>query len=328
MSACHLYDNSQYGVFIDRCNLHQAILQGNHISYSGRAGIKTLDGDVHNVQITGNDIEYNRPRVNVKKAAKAKDEKEDAPRSPVVAPSVTPLAPAADVWFEAREGVISEVTLASNTIQATVTRGGANIRIEGPEKDSPRGARLITITGNVIGSQERGIQLRRAQRIVVSGNTIYDSQQLSIDAGICSALSITGNTLIWRILDKEPPRDGVLLEDCENTVLSGLVTERLGYGDENHGGGLTLIRCHDVTVSHCHVLDPVVRGIELLDCTRCRVTDNTVLDRRDKPTMRQAIRLRGKGRDNVVRGNIVGGAVEKDLDIPDAQPWENSVVRP
>ena len=42
------------GLLFDRCNLHQVIIHGNHISYCKRAGIRQLDGDVHNIQITGN----------------------------------------------------------------------------------------------------------------------------------------------------------------------------------------------------------------------------------------------------------------------------------
>ena len=59
LSDSHLLNNSHFGLFFDRCNLHQIIVHGNHISWNGKAGIKSLDGDVHNLQITGNDIEYN-----------------------------------------------------------------------------------------------------------------------------------------------------------------------------------------------------------------------------------------------------------------------------
>src|SRR5262249_23660772 len=146
------------------CNWHQGILHGNHISYNQHAGIKMLNGDVHNIQITGNDIEYNRPRdPQTGKPLKESD-----------------AWPAADVWFQAPAGTISEITLASNTIQATITPGGANIRVDGKPNDWPRGARLIAITGNIIGSQEKAIEIRHALRVTITGNTIYDSRKLSL----------------------------------------------------------------------------------------------------------------------------------------------------
>jgi hypothetical protein len=65
------------------------------------------------------------------------------------------------------------------------------------------------------------------------------------------------------------------------------------------------------------LLDSLVRGIELTDCLRCRISGNSIIDRREKPSMRQAVRIRGDSRDNLVQNNLVGGATGKLLDIPD-----------
>lgn len=307
LSDSHLYDNSEYGLFFDRCNLHQIIVHGNHISWNHKAGIKSLDGDVHNLQITGNDIEYNN--------------------NPGIDKSPNGETTGAEIWFEATEGVISEVTIASNTIQATVQPGGTNIRIFGSEKGSPRGARLIAITGNVIGSQSRGIDLRRAQRVTVTGNTIYNSIDLSLAFSHCSGVAVGSNTFVWRGIDADPPQDGIRLEDCDNASLIGLVTQRLSSGTAQKGAGVTLVRCTDVAVSECQILDPVVRGIELEDCRRCRVSGNTVYDRRDKPTMLEAIRVIGNSRDNVVQNNLVGNAKRQPLDIPKGTAVEQGNVK-
>ena len=59
LADSHLYDNREIGLFFDQCNLHQTIVHGCHISWNKHAGIKSLGGDVHNLQIVGNDIEYN-----------------------------------------------------------------------------------------------------------------------------------------------------------------------------------------------------------------------------------------------------------------------------
>ncbi len=291
LADSHLLDNHEYGLFFDQCNLHQIIVHGNHISWNKKAGIKSLNGDVHNLQITGNDIEYNN----------------DPDRGGL--PGGEPNG--AEIWFEAPEGVISEVTITGNTIQATIQPGGANVRIHGAETVSPRAARLITIASNVLGSQTRGVELRHAQRVAITGNTIYDSAELSIDAEHCSGISIGSNTFVWRGEDEDPPRDGIRLTDCSDSALTGLVMRRLCFGTPEKGAAITLVRCHDIAVSECQLLDPLVRGVELEDCVRCRVSGNSIVDRREKPTMLEAIRVTGGGRDNLIQNNLLGGAAKQ-----------------
>ncbi|MFP6769328.1 MAG: right-handed parallel beta-helix repeat-containing protein [Planctomycetaceae bacterium] len=297
LSDSHLLDNHQYGLFFDRCNLHQIIVHGNHISWNRQAGIKSLDGDDHNLQITGNDIEYNNhPGVDA-------------------SPNGEPRG--AEIWFEAPQGVISEVTISSNTLQATIQPGGCNVRIHGQDTDGPAAARLVTIAGNVLGSQTRGIELKHVERVAITGNTIYDSAELSILAEHASGLAIGSNTFVWRGDDDAPPRDGLKFVDCRDASLVGLVARRLCHGTAETGGAITLTRCKDFAISECQLLDSLVRGIEMTDCTRCRISGNSIIDRREKPSMHQAVRIRGKSRDNLVQNNLLGGATQQLLDIPE-----------
>jgi hypothetical protein len=304
LADCHLYDNTHYGVFFDRCNLHQANIQGCHISYNAKAGIYSLHGDVHNVQITGCDIEYNNPRSVT--GAKAPDLPPDEPQS-------------AEIWLDALEGAISELTIVGCTIQATVEPGGANVRIVGSPQataGAPGGAWLITIAGNVLGSQRRGIELSHAHRVAISGNTIYDSQELSILARNCQGLAVSGNTFSWRGDDSQTPRDGIRLEDCDGAVLSGLSVQRACAGSEERGASIALLRCRDSAVTTSQVLDPFFRGIELEDCVRCRVCGNGVSDRRSQPKMLEGIRVLGTSQGNVVQGNVVFGALWRAIEAP------------
>ena len=80
--------------------------------------------------------------------------------------------PTAEITIDASaEGAsVREGTIASNTIQATYSAGGANIRfIGGPGSDDAgsmnRKAGMWTIAGNLIGSQEINIHLLRARGI-------------------------------------------------------------------------------------------------------------------------------------------------------------------
>lgn len=310
LTDSHLYDNHEIGLFFDRCNLHQIIVHGCHISWNKVAGIKSLGGDVHNLQIVGNDIEYNNATAGG--ASKPPAELTDHPGG-------------SEIWFDATDGVISEVTISGNTIQATVQTGGANIRIVGAEVERPQRAdspnivkvdtaHLINITGNVLGSQWRAVELRNVSRVTMTGNSIYDSADLSVFAVRSAGIVVSGNTFVWRGNDSEPPKDGLRFEDCDNVLLSGLATQRFCSGSPERGAAVTFVRCSDCGVSDCQILDPRHRGLELEDCVRCRVANNTIVDRRASPSMKHAIRVLGQSRDNLITGNILGGATEKLID--------------
>lgn len=316
LADSHLYDNHEIGLFFDRCNLHQIIVHGCHISWNKIAGIKSVGGDVHNLQIVGNDIEYNNATAG------------NPSKSPAERPDLSQHPGGSEIWFDATDSVISEVTISGNTIQATVQSGGANIRIVGADVQRPQPAdspptlkpdtaHLINITGNVLGSQWRAVELRNASRVTITGNTIYDSADLSVLATHCAGIVIGSNAFVWRGLDSEPAKDGLRFEDCENVLLSGLATQRFCAGSAEQGAAVTFVRCQDCSVSDCQILDPLHRGIELEDCVRCRVANNTVVDRRAQPKMRHAIRIAGQSRNNLVTGNILSGATEKLLDARD-----------
>ena len=296
LSDSHLLNNTHHGLYFDNCNLHQIIVHGNHISWNKRSGIKSLNGDVHNLQITGNDIEYNH-NAGVDKSPN------DEPRG-------------AEIWFDASDGVISEVTIASNTIQATIQPGGSNIRIWGADTDGVKAARLFTISGNVLGSQTRGIEIRRAQRIAVTGNTIYDSKDRSILFEDCGGFAIGSNTFVWRSDDEADQRDGIYLEDCYDGTITGITATRMCFGNGQQGGAVTMNNCHDVLLGQSQILDSFTRGVDLIDCERCRVSDCSIIDRRKEPRSAQAVRVRG-GRNNLIQNNMVGGASDELISISD-----------
>lgn len=314
LTDSHLYDNYEIGLFFDRCNLHQIIVHGCHISWNKVAGIKSLGGDVHNLQIVGNDIEYN-----------------NATAAGTTTPPPAEHPGGSEIWFDATDGVISEVTISGNTIQATVQTGGANIRIVGADVERPQRAdspktqqvdtaHLINITGNVLGSQWRAVELRNVSRVTITGNTIYDSADLSVFVAGSAGIVVSGNAFVWRGHDSEPPKDGLRFEDCDNVLLSGLATQRFCAGSPARGAAVTFVRCCDCGVSDCQILDPLHRGLELEDCVRCRIANNTIVDRRESQSMTHAIRVLGQSRDNLITGNILGGATEKLIDVPGDPP--------
>lgn len=300
VTDCHLYDNHIYGLYFDRCDLHQTNVTGCHISFNKRAGIKSLAGDVHNLQITGNDIEYNnRPGL---------DTAEEG---------------GAEIDFDATEGTISEVTVSSNTIQATVQPGGANIRIRGSQSGTTQGACLIAVTGNVIGSNARGLDLSHVYRIAVTGNTVYDHAEFSILARNCRGVSVGINTICWKSDSTLPPRDGLLFDACEQVTITGLTAERLCAGGIDDGAGVMAHGCRDFQMTGCQIVDPMFAGIELKNCQRCVVSGNSVVDRRDPAQMSNAIRISGQNRDVMIQHNLLRGATALAI----AGPREGVFVR-
>ena len=303
ISASHIYDNTGCGIFIDRCNLHQMIVSACHISFNRQAGIHSRDGDLHNLQITGNDIEYNY---------------DPAQRG------------AADIFFDARKGVASEITIASNTIQARVSEDGANIRILGaaPAAEAarsgaalPGSARLISITGNVIGSQNTNLQLHDVDGIAIVGNTIYDGRQHAIAARGCLRLSVGTNTFGWRLGPERQMNDTIVLDHCRNSLLHGLTIHDVGGSPtkaerpESQTAAISLLDCHDTSVSQCQITSPPEVGIRLRGGHACRVDSNTIVDRRQPPRMQAAIDVAGQAGSHLVQNNLLGPTINDPIRV-------------
>jgi hypothetical protein len=102
-------------VHLEKLNLHQTIIADSHISYCRRGGIRIEDSEIRNLQITGNDIEYNNYRAFQESFADADAEAE----------------PTAEIYVDVVNGSVREGTISSNTIQATYSSNGANIRFIG-----------------------------------------------------------------------------------------------------------------------------------------------------------------------------------------------------
>lgn len=273
LSQCHIYDNSDTGVFFDQCNLHQVIIIGNHISYCKRAGIRQFEGDVHNIQITGNDIEYNSGAKGL----------------------------SGEIVLEAAKGIISEFTISSNTIQATVEASGANILVAGQLAEIPAtGARLLNITGNVLGSRDRGIWMNHSIRTSITGNTIYGAARENILLQDCQNMVIGSNSICTRPNIHSSSlkyRDGVRLENCRDCVITGNVL------NDMQNDSLYLKDSTDCSATGNQITNSHKRGIVLDNTTRCRISDNSVVERREKQIMAVAIQAAGKS--NLIQNNAV-----------------------
>ncbi len=291
LANSHIYDGSDTGVFLDNCNLHQINIIGNHISYNKRAGIRQFNGDVHNVQITGNDIEYNSGS-------------EES---------------SGEIVLEAEEGLISEYTIVSNTIQARPENPGANILIAGAEKDTPHAARTIAISGNIIGSRDKSIILRHACRTTISGNTIYGGKTLSLHVQQSKNIVVNGNNIGSRPSMHSSSNvydDGLLFEDCGNCLITGNILSEHRCGTEERGGAITLVNAEHCRVSTCQILQPRLRGVHIIGGTGCVISDNTITAAPNED-FRAAIEVAG-GQAHLLQNNWVQSALPQPLVMGDA----------
>lgn len=308
ISHCHIYNNCGAGVFLDRVNLHQAIVTGSHISYCRRGGIKLIASEVRNLQITGNDIEYNFDR--------------DADVS-------------ADIWIDASEegSSVREGTVVGNTIQAQYSPGGCNVLIIG--RNVPEGhykAGMVSISDNLIGTQETNIRLRTCRGVVITGNVIYGARRRNLHAETSQNIVVGPNSF-----DHNPDYHrgefctGVRFSDSHGCVVNGCVIQDCESGpseqpdaETSRSGLLEIIRCRRVNISGCQILDAYPGAIHIEDAQDVSVSHCTLLETRAEVRTVRMLSWKGAGNGNALTGNRIGAGIDGALDIDDAAGVQTS----
>ena len=218
ISHCHIYHNTGVGIHLDQVNLHQTIITGSHISYCRLGGIRIENSEIRNLQITGNDIEYNNNQAHQ-------------------VPDADSL-PTAEIYVNVgQNGSVREGTIVSNTIQATYSPGGANIRFIGSHEQGNHRTGMWTVTGNLIGSQNVGIHLTSARGFAISGNYIYSGHDRNIlverSRNIVLGSNCLGHNPDYR---KQELATGIRFVDSENCNVTGLLIEDAEAGQHTLAG--------------------------------------------------------------------------------------------
>ncbi len=246
ISNCHLYDNSGIGIFMDKINLHQINITGNHISYCKRGGIVIRESEIRNIQIVGNDIEYN----------------------------FDPLeSESNDILFDCRKGTVREGTIVGNTIQAKGSRGGANIRLLGTGKDNPNAVGLLAITGNLIGSQNTAIHINAGRSVVISGNSIYSGYHQALVFEDSEHLVIGSNSIDHNPEYKGNSTDAIKIKNCRNIGFTGNIFQHTRPAEIPVDSSMEITNSINVQVSSCQFHQPRVRGILINDSVLVRIHD-------------------------------------------------------
>lgn len=306
ISSCHLYHNTGVGIFLDTVNLHQTIISDSHISYCRLGGIRVEKSEIRNIQITGNDIEYNN---------------NGGHRIPDA-----DGVPTAEIWLDASEGSIREGTICSNTIQATYSPGGANIRIIGQPAAENAKAGMLTIAGNLIGSQWVNVHLSSVQGVAISGNSIYSGHHRNLLMEDCSQVTV-GDNCFGHNADYGVERElctGVTLVKCRDTIFSGNVLQDCQTGRHRFPDApelqrealLELQECRNVTVSHCQILDSAPYGVRIKDSQDVLLTTTVVADRRTPPVQKTAIFWSGEAGASMIHACRFSGFLEAPVVAP------------
>ena len=273
VTDCHIHNNRGVGIFYDHLNLHQSNICNSHISYNRGGGIKVLASEIRNLQITGNDIEYNYD---------------------------SDAAESADVWVDTLAASVREGTIVGNTIQAVPSPGGANIRFRGRDASVRGKVGHWAISGNLISSQSCNIHLQFARGVVISGNSFFSGHEWTVRAEDCDSIVVGPNCIDRNPDYRVETGDGLLFDRCSGCSVSGVLLRgtRASGGD----GAITARSSEDIAIANCQILDADGCGVLLDDCVRCRVSGCAIVDRRQPPLMQVPVRVDG-GRLNTVDSN-------------------------
>ncbi|MCA8997245.1 MAG: right-handed parallel beta-helix repeat-containing protein [Planctomycetaceae bacterium] len=304
IDACHFYHNTGVGVHLDGLNLHQCIISSSHISYCRRGGIRIENSEIRNLQITGNDIEYNNNRAFAADFPDAEDE------------------PTGEIFIDVGTGSVREGTICSNTIQATYSSQGANIRMIGAGPDANHRVGMFCITGNLLGNQRYNIHLNSVWGISLSGNYLYSGHSRNLQIENSRNIVIGPNTFGHNpdYNDKELAT-GVRILKSEGVAISGLQIQDAQAGKHTlpevpqiqRDALVELVECRNVSLSGCQILDGTPLGLLVDTCHGTTITGCQIVDQRKEQKMAIGVEFRGQCDHTLLANCLIQGAATQPV---------------
>lgn len=296
LDASHLYDCSGSGLLLDRVDLHQAIVQGSHISFCRQGGIRIVGSAIRNLQITGNDIEYNYDQ--------------QAEQS-------------ADIWIDSREGSVREGTIASNTIQAVPTPGGSNIRWIGTP-GTPDKVGLWSITGNHISNQTANIHITDGRGFTIAGNSFIRGLDRNILLEDCRNVVLSANSIDNNPDYGESAGNGISIRRSRGVIVSAVQIEAAGPAEGRHGT-IEILDSNAVTLTGCQLFEPAPDGIHVARSRNVQIEQCLIQQDVTPPRMAAAIRVAPDSRGVVIRNNLTSPGTDGGiLASPEASHCEGN----
>ena len=204
----------------------------------------------------------------------------------------------------AEGATVREATICSNTIQANYSPNGANVRVIGRSPEENDKAGMLTITGNLIGSQQTNVLLQSCRGVVVTGNVIYSGHERNLSVEHSRNIVVGPNSFDHNpgYRDKEIAT-GMRIVDTIDSQISGSTIQDALAGKTTVPGAKTfprrglleLIRSRRIGVIGCQILNGSPYGILLEDCSDVLVSGTTITDSRAETKMQNAVRWTGPG---------------------------------
>ena len=220
--------------------------------------------------------------------------------------------------FDSRQGTIREATIVGNTIQAKRSRGGANVRLLGVGRDNPQAVGLLTISGNLIASQETALHLSACRGVVVSGNSIYGGYANALLAEDAENLVLGPNSIDHNPDYPGPSTDRVILRRCRNVTATGLVLQHTRPAKEEPEASVLVEGCENVSLTGCQVLGARRRGVLVRGSRVVRVSECTIRSRDGDAAYRAALVVDGDSRFVLAANNFLAPGPDGALLLPPA----------
>lgn len=276
VSDCHIYDLTGVGVFLDKVNLHQVNITGSHISYCQQGGLVIRGSEIRNIQIVGNDIEYNF----------AKDHEN-----------------CTDVLFDCTEGTVREGSISGNTIQAKASPKGANVRFLG-KADNPNAVGLLAISGNLIGSQETAIHLKSARGVVITGNSIYSGYHAALKVEDCEHIVVGSNSFDHNPEYPGNSTDAISFARTKNLQFTGNLVQHTKAEEVPASASIHVEECSNVQICCSQIHGARRRAVQVVRCQNLKVSDCMVTGTALAKTYEAAIEVDHASKSVVIQNNM------------------------
>lgn len=281
ISNCHLYENNGIGVYLDKVDLHQINITGSHISYNKLGGIVSRAGGVRNLHIGTCDIEGNMGN-----------------------PESTPTA---NVLLDSTNGSIAEVAITGCTIQHTHNApNSANIRFIGKSTKRNFTSELrhghLTIADNVLSDAQINIDIQQARGITITGNTLWKGYTHNLKITDTNNLTITGNMLErnprYSYGDEPSAKLGSFLKNIDGCNFTA--NHLRGY--RNMAPALTIENATHFQLANNNIID-CERAFLINNLTHSRISGNIVHDTRKSAKNSTALTLTN-AHHNIITNNL------------------------
>lgn len=287
ISSCHIYNNRGVGVFLDDVDLHQINIVGTHISYNKGGGIVVRKGYLRNLQVAGCDIEAN------------------------MAPEGEPTA---NILIDSTESQYghAEIAITGCTIQHILRAPqSANIRFLGKDaKGRQWGA--LTIAENVLSDVVRNVEIVDARGVSIVGNTFWGAGEEDLLLVRCQNVVVGPNSFDQNpnYAHQGPYRGGIRLEDCRDCLLTGLQLS----GIRGAEAAVVLRNSTGIKLTNSQIVDSAPAGLLLQDVRLSQVSDNHIRVPPSDPAApggNASVAIRAiRCRDVFLSDNLIQGLVE------------------